>query len=114
MLAAVLFLPACLCYEWLLISEIRCASESSLHGLRFKRWLNRWPFWIRMSAFLSLNLGFWVGLFLLFEVPLSVGSATIGILIALHFFPMLAWMGIRRIDIALSRRSAKKVPPRLR
>ena len=36
-----------------------------------------------MSAFLILNLGLWMGIFLLLRVPLAAGGTTLGILIGL-------------------------------
>lgn len=110
LLATIIFLPPAKIYEWLLIAEIRCAADVSNQGLRLKRRLNRWPFWVRFSSFLVLVLGLWAGFFSALGISLASGFLVLGIVVGIHFALTLIVFLCRKARAAFGRRQADKRP----
>lgn len=108
-LVTIVFWPAGKLYEWLVISEIECASEASDRHLRFKRALNRRPFWLRFLVCVGLILGGWLALFALLGgvVP---GFIALAMFIGVHFVLTLAVFLLRRARSSHGRWSADRMP----
>lgn len=111
-MVTVLFGPAAWAYQWLLISEIECAAEASDRKLRFKRALNRWPFWVRLIACLGLILGFWLVLFAALG-GIAIGFILLGAIAGIHFVIVLALFLIAKARSAFGRRAADRRPRRM-
>ena len=103
----VVFWPSCKVYEWLLISEIQCVVEATDRHLRFKRALNRWPFWVRFGLCVGLILGSWFVFFALLGI-VTVGFAVLGGIAGVHLIFTLVLFLIRRARSSHGRWSADR------
>lgn len=115
---AIVFWPSCKIYEWLLISEIQCGADASDRHLRWKRTLNRWPFWARLGACMGLILGSWLALFGLLGI-VGPGFTVLGVFAGIHFLLTLILFLMRKARSSHGRWAADRkqqrrgVPPPL-
>jgi tetratricopeptide (TPR) repeat protein len=118
LVTAIVFWPSCKIYEWLIISEIQCVAGTSARRLRWKRALNRWPFWARFGACAGLILGSWFALFAAMGI-LTEGFTVLGVFVGIHFVLTLALFVLRKARSSHGRWAAdrkqkrKSVPPPL-
>ena len=106
-LVTVLFWPPAKFYQWLLISEIECVAESSERQLRFKRALNRRPFWLRFLACVGLVLAFWFALFATLGI-VTTGFVVLAVFVGIHFVITLGLWLTGKARSSFGRRAAQR------
>ncbi|NNE90552.1 MAG: hypothetical protein HKN23_02800 [Verrucomicrobiales bacterium] len=108
LLATVLFYPGCRVYEWLLVSELKRGTDTTVKEMRAWFWFRRWPIWLRFSLFLAANIGIWAGLFALLDIPLKGGLIFVGIFAGIHLVIVsILWL-VKRGSSTIARKSTEQ------
>lgn len=108
LLSTLLFWPGGKVYEWLLVSEIKTGTATSLAGMRAWFWLRRWPRWVRFGMFLAANLILWGALFAAINVPVGQGYVYVTVVTAIHFFFVCVFWNQRRLSAAAAKRKSQR------
>ena len=108
LLSTLLFWPGGKVYEWLLVSEIKNGTDTSLAGLRAWFWLRRWPRWVRFGLFIIANLILWGGLFAAINVPVGKGYVCVAIVTAIHVFFVYVFWNQRRLRAVTAKRKSQR------
>jgi len=82
-------------------------AETSDRQLRFKRNLNRWPFWARFAAFAGPILGFWLIVFAYLGIVVK-GMAALAGFIAIHYVLTWLFVGLGKVRTAYGRWAADR------
>lgn len=110
----IIFTPAALLYEWLVLLDIRHAARVPSRAARFIFWLCRVPFSLRFAMCALLIAGFWWGLFAILgaDSP-SAGLKVVGGFFALHFLLVTVVVAIRKWRSRQGQKDAQQIGPLL-
>ncbi len=89
LVATFLFWPAGKVYEWLLVSELKAGTRTSMSKMKLWHSFQRRPRWLRFGLFVIIISGLYAGTFALMAIPLSSGFGFLGIAYAAHFVVVL-------------------------
>lgn len=108
LVSTLLFWPGGKVYEWLLVSEIKNGTDTSLAGMRAWFRFHRSPRWARFAVFLVVNLTLWSGLFVVINVPLLQGYTFGAIATGFNLSCVCVLWTTRRLRAAAAKRKSQR------